>query len=119
MLDDDVNPSEELRKLAMTDEEMFTVFVALGSIATRVHFLFNPTSDFADYAEMSGVSNKKAVFMELLLLNNAIGEKLNEITDRANVANNQAEQATQAETNRDFFGIMENGFGEDPEPPTE
>jgi hypothetical protein len=119
MLNPDINPTEELRKLAMSDEEMFSVFVALGSIAVRVHFLFNPLSDFEEYAEMSGEDNKEAVFMELLTINSAIGEKLNEITERAIIIKEQEQEATQAELNRDFFGIMENGYGEDPEPPTE
>jgi hypothetical protein len=116
MLNPNVDPSEELRKLAMTDEEIFSSFVALGSIAIRVHFLFNPTADFAEYTEMTGETNQEKVFFELLALNTEIGAKLNEITERALVAN---ENTTQAETNRDFFGIMENEFGTDPKPPTE
>lgn len=119
MLNPDVNPSEELRKLAMSDEEMFTVFVTLGAIATRVHFLFHPLADFEQYAEMTGNDNKEAVFFELIELNSAIGEKLNEITERAINANEAQRAQTEAEINRDFFGIMENGFGDDPEPPTE
>jgi predicted O-linked N-acetylglucosamine transferase (SPINDLY family) len=116
MLNPNVNPSEELRKLRMTDEEMFTVFVALGSIATRVHFLFNPTADFSQYARMTGEENQEAVFMELMMLNTSVGELLNEITERSINSDNEPEQA---EVNRDFYGIMENGFGDDPEPPTE
>jgi hypothetical protein len=118
MLNENVDPTEELRKLAMSDHEMFTVFVALGTIATRVHFLFNPTADFAEYAKMSGEENQEAVFMELLMINSAIGEMLNTITERSTKADEDSANQEQAEVNRDFFGIMKNEFGTDPETPT-
>lgn len=106
--DEDYNPlndldyKEELRKLAMTDKEIFALFVMAGSMAMGVHLAIDPDVDFDTEAEgQAKRMGREALIRSTITVKDELGAMLTHILERY-------EENEKAETDNAFADLINN-----------
>jgi hypothetical protein len=106
--DEDYNPlndldyKEELRKLAMTDREIFALFVMAGSMAMGIHLAIDPDVDFDTEADgRVKRMGREALIHSTITVKDELGALLTKILERY-------EENEQTETDNAFADLINN-----------
>jgi hypothetical protein len=106
--DEDYNPlndldyKEELRKMALTDREIFALFVMAGSLAMGIHLAFDPDVDFDKEADGKiKRMGREALIHSTINVKDELGGLLTKILERY-------EAKEQAETDNAFADLINN-----------
>ncbi len=104
--DDDYNPlndldyKDELRKMALTDREIFALFVMAGSLAMGIHLAIDPDVDFDKEADgRVKRMGREALLRSTINVKDELGAMLTKILERY-------EENEQAETDNAFANLI-------------
>jgi hypothetical protein len=98
----DLDYKEEIRKLAMTDKEIFALFVMAGSMAMGIHLVIDPDVDFDTEAEgQAKEMGREALLRSTINVKDELGSLLTLILERY-------EENEKAETDSAFADLINN-----------
>ena len=98
----DLDYKDELRKMALTDREIFALFVMAGSLAMGIHLAFDPEVDFDTEADgRVKRMGREALIASTINVKDELGGLLTKILERY-------EENEQAETDNAFANLINN-----------